>query len=81
MCCTVLQRVDLNVLEFTTNVCRSVLQCVAVCRSVLQCVAVCCSVLQCDDVDVLKFTTKVCSSVLQYFDIGAFAKRCSTLRQ
>jgi len=30
-----------------SNVCCSVLQCVAVCCSVLQCVAVCCSVLQC----------------------------------
>jgi len=38
------------------QLCRRVLQCVAVCCSVLQCVAVCCSVLQC---------VAVCCSVLQ----------------
>jgi len=34
-------------LATASQVCCSVLQCVAVCFSVLQCVAVCCSVLQC----------------------------------
>jgi len=50
MCCRVLQydkRVLQRVAVFCsmTNVCCSVLQCVAVSCSVLQCLAVCCSVL------------------------------------
>ena len=54
---------ELNVLQDSTVVCCSVLQCVAVCCSVLQCVAVCCSVLQC--VAVCECVTRVDSTFLQ----------------
>jgi len=47
VCCSVLQRVVVELLLETQTVPRRiVLQCAAVCCSVFQCVAVCCSVLQ-----------------------------------
>jgi len=76
---------ELNVLQDSTVVCCSVLQCVnvlqdstVVCCSVLQCVAVCCSVLQC--VNVLQGSsflqsqlgTQVSCSFLEY---GQFSSK------
>ena len=85
VCCSVLQRVALNILSTITGahavenaciVCCSVLQCVAVCCSVLQCVAVCCSACTITGAHTIENAYMMCCSVMQCVAVCCSVLQC-----